>query len=91
MPNGECQERHRQQEFIRFLHRLDTEFQGDVPLHLITDNYGTHKHAKVKAWLKGHARFVSLRPHEFQLDESRRSDGSVSWTTRPFAAASFSA
>jgi transposase len=56
---GECHERHRHQEFLRFLRRLDTEFPGDVPLHLIMDNYGTHKHAKVKAWLKRHSRFVS--------------------------------
>jgi hypothetical protein len=48
---GECHERHRHQEFLRFLRRLDAEFPGDVPLHLIMDNYGTHKHAKVKAWL----------------------------------------
>jgi transposase len=67
---GECHERHRHQEFLKFLRLLDTEFPGDVPLHLIMDNYGTHKHAKVKAWLKRHPRFVSLRPHEFQLDES---------------------
>ena len=41
---GECHERHRHQEFLRFLRRLDAEFPGDVPLHLIMDNYGTHKH-----------------------------------------------
>ena len=35
---GECHERHRHQEFLRFLRRLDTEFPGDVPLHLIMDN-----------------------------------------------------
>src|SRR5438128_7295732 len=56
---GQCHERHRHQEFLKFLRRLDTEFPGDVPLHLIMDNYGTHKHAKVKAWLKRHPRFVS--------------------------------
>jgi transposase len=56
---GECHARHRHQEFLRFLRRLDAEFPGDVPLHLIMDNYGTHKHAKVKAWLKRHPRFVS--------------------------------
>ncbi len=56
---GECQERHRHQEFLKFLRLLDTQFSGDVPLHLIMDNYGTHKHAKVKAWLKRHPRFVS--------------------------------
>ncbi len=48
------------QEFLRFLRLLDAEFPGKVPLHLIMDNYGTHKHAKVKEWLKRHPRFV---PH----------------------------
>ena len=57
---GECHERHRHQEFIKFLRRLDAEFPGDIPLHLIMDNYGTHKHAKVQAWMKRHPRFV---PH----------------------------
>jgi hypothetical protein len=56
---GECHARHRHQEFLKFLRRLNTEFPGDVPLHLIMDNYGTHKHAKVKAWLKRNPRFVS--------------------------------
>src|SRR5882757_10123677 len=56
---GECHERHRHQEFLKFLRLLDAEFPGDIPLHLIMDNYGTHKHAKVKAWLKRHPRFVS--------------------------------
>ncbi len=57
---GECHQRHRHQEFLKFLRRLNTEFPGDVPLHLIMDNYGTHKHAKVKEWLKRNPRFV---PH----------------------------
>jgi transposase len=56
---GQCYERHRHQEFLKFLRRLDTEFPGNVPLHLILDNYGTHKHAKVKTWLKRHPRFVA--------------------------------
>jgi transposase len=55
---GQCHQRHRHQEFIRFLRRLDQEFPGKVPLHLIMDNYGTHKHANVKAWLQRHPRFV---------------------------------
>jgi transposase len=57
---GECHGRHRHQEFLKFLRRLDQEFPGEVPLHLIMDNYGTHKHEKVRAWLKRHSRFV---PH----------------------------
>jgi transposase len=56
---GECHQRHRHQEFLQFLRRLDKEFPGDVPLHLIMDNYGTHKHEKVTAWLRRHPRFVS--------------------------------
>ena len=55
---GQCHERHRHQEFLRFLKRLDKEFPGKVPLHLVMDNYGTHKHANVRAWLKRHPRFV---------------------------------
>jgi len=55
---GQCHERHRHQEFLRFLRRLDQEFPGKTPLHLVLDNYGTHKHVKVREWLKRHPRFV---------------------------------
>src|SRR6516165_5970552 len=57
---GQCYKRHRHQEFLKFLRRLDQEFPGQTPLHLVMDNYGTHKHPKVQAWLKGHPRFL---PH----------------------------
>ena len=53
---GECHSRHRHQEFLKFLRRLDLEFPGKVPLHLVMDNYGTHKHERVKQWLKRHPR-----------------------------------
>jgi transposase len=43
---------------LKFLRWLNAEFPGDAPLHLIMDNYGTHKHANVKAWLKRNPRFV---------------------------------
>jgi transposase len=56
---GQCYERHRHQEFLRFLRRLDEEFPGEIGLHLVMDNYGTHKHPRVLAWLKRHPRFVS--------------------------------
>jgi transposase len=56
---GECHQRHRHQEFLKFLRRLNSEFPGDVPLHLVMDNYGTHKHANVKAWLRRNPRFVT--------------------------------
>src|SRR6202049_3289768 len=54
---GDCMPRHRHQEFIRFLKRIDTETRADLELHLIVDNYATHKHPRVKSWLKRHARF----------------------------------
>ena len=57
---GQCQARHRHQEFLKFLRRLDQEFPGDQKLHLVMDNYGTHKTPEVQLWLKRHRRFV---PH----------------------------
>jgi hypothetical protein len=56
---GQCFERHRHQEFLRFLRRLNAEFPAPTPLHLVMDNYGTHSHPKVKTWLRRHPRFVA--------------------------------
>jgi transposase len=55
---GECLPRHRHQEFLKFLRRLDKEFPKSLDLHLIVDNYGTHTHPNVKAWLAKHPRFI---------------------------------
>jgi len=55
---GECHPRHRHQEWLRFLRRLDGEFPPQIQLHLVMDNYGTHKQPHVRAWLKKHPRFV---------------------------------
>jgi len=55
---GQCYPRHRHQEFLKFLRRLDAEFPGEVTLHLILDNYGTHGHERVRRWLAKHPRFV---------------------------------
>ncbi len=54
---GDCMPRHRHQEFIRFLKKIDDETPRNLALHLIVDNYGTHKHDRVKSWLKRHPRF----------------------------------
>ena len=54
---GTCLPRHRHQEFLRFLEQIDAETPPALALHLIIDNYATHKHRKVKAWLKRHPRF----------------------------------
>ena len=54
---GDCMTRHRHQEFIRFLKKIDRETLFGLDLHLIVDNYGTHKHPRVKSWLNSHPRF----------------------------------
>ena len=54
---SQCQSRHRHQEWIRFLKTIDRETVPEFDLHLIVDNYATHKHPKVQAWLKRHRRF----------------------------------
>jgi transposase len=54
---GKCMPRHRHQEFIKFLKLIDSQTPADLDLHLIVDNYATHKHPKVKSWLKRHPRF----------------------------------
>jgi transposase len=52
-----CMKRHRHQEWIKFLRLIDQQTPAGLDLHLIVDNYATHKHPKVKAWLKRHPRF----------------------------------
>ena len=56
---GQCYARHRHQEFLKFLKQLDQEFPGDVALHVVMDNYGTHKHPRIENWFKRHPRFVA--------------------------------
>lgn len=53
----ECQGRHRHQEWLKFLQLIDERTPADRQLHLILDNYATHKHPKVKKWLAKHPRF----------------------------------
>lgn len=48
---------HRHQEFLDFLRQIDQQTPAELDLHLIVDNYSTHKHAKVKTWLAKHPRF----------------------------------
>jgi transposase len=54
---GTCYPRHRHEEFLKFLRKIDRETPGETELHLIVDNYGTHKHPNVKKWLGKHKRF----------------------------------
>lgn len=54
---GTCMKKHRHQEWIRFLNLIARSVPAGKEVHLICDNYATHKHEKVKAWLKRHPRF----------------------------------
>ncbi len=54
---GTCQPRHRHQEWLKFLKLIEQQTPPDRQLHLILDNYATHQHPKVKAWLAKHPRF----------------------------------
>jgi transposase len=54
---GGCYPRHRHKEFLGFLEIVDRETPRELDLHMIVDNYGTHKHPKVTAWLNRHPRF----------------------------------
>jgi transposase len=54
---GTCMPRHRHQEWLKFLKLIDAQTPAELDLHLIADNYGTHKHPQVKKWLAKHPRF----------------------------------
>jgi transposase len=55
---GRCMQRHRHQEFLRFLNAIEAEVPAGRVVHVILDNYGTHKHPKVLAWLARHPRWT---------------------------------
>jgi transposase len=55
---GRCMQRHRHQEFIRFLNAIEAEIPAGKIIHVILDHYGPHKHPKTRAWLARHPRFV---------------------------------
>jgi len=54
---GSCKKRHRHEEFLSFLKQIDRQTPKDLELHLVIDNYATHKHKDVREWLAEHKRF----------------------------------
>jgi transposase len=54
---GQCLPRHRHTEFLKFLRTIDREVPKGMAIHMILDNYGTHKHENVQKWLAKHPRF----------------------------------
>jgi hypothetical protein len=59
----QCKPRHRHQQFLSFLRHLDASVPQRLHVHLIVDNYGTHKHAKVKAWFERLTKAISVTQH----------------------------
>jgi transposase len=55
---GRCMQRHRHLEFIRFLNAVEPQVAAGKPIHLVLDNYATHKHPKVLAWLSRRPRWT---------------------------------
>ena len=55
---AQCQQRHRHTEWLKFLRQIDRETPKDKTIHLIADNYATHKHPEVQKWLDKHPRFI---------------------------------
>ena len=54
---GSCMDKHRHEEFLKFLRTIDREVPKTLAVHMILDNYATHKHPAVKAWMADHPRF----------------------------------
>lgn len=54
---AQCKRRHRHQEFLQFLRHIDANVPGDLDVHLIVDNYATHKHERVRRWLAARPRY----------------------------------
>ena len=59
---GQCMQRHRHQEFIRFLNRIERDVPAGKQIHVVLDNYATHKHPKVRAWLSATTAGPSTSP-----------------------------
>jgi hypothetical protein len=65
--------RHRHNEWLKFLKKLDSEIAEDLSIHLIVDNYSTHKHQKVRRWLDApSALSFALHTHQRFMDEHGR-------------------
>lgn len=91
---GRCFDRHRHEEFLKFLRVIDAQVPKGQAIHVILDNYGTHKHADVQRWLKqagpdrrdrGLPAGKQPRPHTICMDRDRRNDPGQSHPSTPQA------
>jgi hypothetical protein len=79
---GRCMQRHRHQEFIRFLNTVEREVPADKAVHVVLDNYATHKHPKVRDWLARHRRFTGRRTAGRDILRVRRRGPSQAFGSR---------
>src|SRR5579859_6402947 len=86
-----CKPRHRHQEFLAFLNHLDRRVPAGLDIHLVADNYGTHKHPKVKTWLARRPRYHIHYTPTCASCSIRWSAGSASSPSRQFGAGRFAA
>lgn len=75
---GSLHLRHRTAEFKKFLAKLDKEIPADLDVHLVCDNYATHKNPAVRTWLLAHPRFTSTSPRPVPRGSTWSSAGSPS-------------
>jgi putative transposase len=68
----QCKPRHRHQEFLAFLQHLDRNISAGLDVHLVLDNYATHKHTKIKAWLARHPRYHLTPTYASWLNQVER-------------------
>jgi transposase len=87
---GDFHKRHRHQEFLKFLRRIDREFADGRALHIVMDNYGTHGTPEVKTWLRKHRRFVIHYVPTSCSWLNLIEDGSLNSPTNAFAVILFS-
>jgi putative transposase len=87
---ADCKPRHRHQEFLRFLQRIEKDVLPELDVHLIVDNYCIHKHAKVRSWLAQRPRLhIHYTPiYASWLNQVARWFGII--TLRPIRRGSFS-
>jgi hypothetical protein len=88
---GQCYARHRHQEFLKFLRRLDAAFPGEVALHVVMDNYGTHKHPHVQMWLTRHPDLSRTLSPPVPVGSTWWNAGSANSPPKPYDAAPLAA
>jgi transposase len=86
---GKCHSRHREEEFLKFMQRIDTKFPGSAPIHLVLDNLATHKTPRVRNWLPADLDTFCILPLRAAPGLIRSNAGLPKSLLKPFAVAIF--